>query len=111
MKLTSLSDRFAVSPQLVAEDIADLAAMGFRTVINNRPDGEAADQPTSATIEAEAERYGLAYHHIPIVPDQARDSDARAMADALQHSEGKVVAFCRTGNRSQKLWEMAGKPS
>ncbi|EEK09667.1 hypothetical protein STRSA0001_1019 [Streptococcus salivarius SK126] len=33
-----------------------MAAQGFKTIINNRPDGEAPDQPTSAEIEAAAKR-------------------------------------------------------
>lgn len=107
MNLTRLSDRFAISPQLAPGDIAALAAEGVRTVINNRPDGEAPDQPSSASLEAEALSHGLAYHHIPIVSGQAAESDARALAEALRRSEGPVVAFCRTGNRSQLLWKMA----
>lgn len=109
MNLTRLSDRFAVSPQLAPGDMAALAAEGFRTVINNRPDGEAPNQPSSASLEAEAVRHGLTYHYIPIAPGQAAESDAQALGDAVRRSEGPVVAFCRTGNRSQILWKMAGQ--
>jgi uncharacterized protein (TIGR01244 family) len=31
------------------------------------------------------------------------------MADVLQQSSGKVLAFCRTGNRSINTWARANK--
>jgi len=40
---------------VLAEELAAVARLGFRTVINNRPDGESFDQPPSAVM-AEAPR-------------------------------------------------------
>lgn len=107
MELTQLSKDLSVRPQLLPEEVADLAAAGFKGIINNRPDDEAPDQPSSEAIEAEARRHGLAYWHIPIVPGQATEKDARAFASAVGQAGGPVVAFCRTGNRSTQLWKMA----
>ena len=53
-------DRLSVSPQISAADIAQAKAQGFTTIINNRPDDEAPDQPSSAEIEAAAKAAGLA---------------------------------------------------
>ena len=107
MNLTRLSPELAVRPQLLPHEVAEVAAAGFRGIINNRPDEEAPDQPASRELEAEARRHGLAYWHIPIVPGQATDRDARAFAAAVREAGGPVVAFCRTGNRSAGLWKMA----
>lgn len=95
--------------QVHLDEIAELAAQGCRTLINNRPDGEVPDQPSSEELEAEAQRHGLGYRHIPIVPGQATDADSRAFAEAVRHSDGPVVAFCQTGARSVALQKMAGK--
>ena len=111
MELTHLTDKLAVRSQIVPEEISDLAAAGFKGIINNRPDGEAPDQPSSQALETEAKRNGLSYWHIPIVPGQAAEEDARAFAAAVQESGGPVVAFCRTGNRSASLWKMAQQSS
>lgn len=108
MNLTELSPKISVRPQLLSEEVAGIAAAGFKGIINNRPDGEAQDQPSSLALENEAKRHGLAYWHIPIVPGQATEKDARAFADALNAIDGRVVAFCRTGNRSTALWKMTG---
>ena len=107
MNMTTLNSQLSVRPQVLPHEVADLAAAGFKGIINNRPDAEAADQPASAEIEAEARRHGLSYWHIPIVPGQATEADARAFAEALRQADGPVVAFCRTGNRSSGLFKMS----
>ena len=107
MTLTQLSNDLSVRPQILPHEIANLAAAGFKGIINNRPDDEAPDQPSSAEIEAEARQHGLSYTHIPIVPGQATQEDADAFAAAVREAGGPVVAFCRTGNRSASLWKMS----
>lgn len=111
MNLTQLSPKLSVRPQLLPHELAEVAAAGFRGIINNRPDGEAPDQPGSEQLQAEAQRHGLAYWHIPVVPGQATEEDARAFAAALDAAQGPVVAFCRTGNRSAGLWKMTQSAS
>ena len=93
--------------QVQVGEIADLAAQGYRLLINNRPDGEAADQPLSDELQAEAQRHGMAYVHIPVVPGEATDTDARAFREAMEKAGGPVVAFCRTGGRAATLHNMA----
>lgn len=107
MNMTQLSPELSVRPQLLPREVADVARSGFKGVINNRPDGEAPDQPRSEELEAEARRHGLRYWYIPVVPGQATESHAQAFAAALREAGGPVVAFCRTGNRSTGLWKMA----
>ena len=93
--------------QVNVGEIADLAAQGYRLLINNRPDGEAPDQPSSDDLQAEAQRHGMAYCHIPVLPGQASDSDAQAFREAVEKADGPVVAFCRTGARANTLHNMA----
>ena len=98
-------DRLSVSPQISAADIAQAKAQGFTTIINNRPDGEAPDQPNSAEIEAAAKAAGLTYVHIPVrgmpTPEQVEATRA-----AILNSEGPVLAFCRTGTRCINTWSI-----
>lgn len=107
MELNRISDRLAVSPQIALQDITALAQDGFTGIVNNRPDGEAPDQPASREVEAEARRHGLDYWHIPVVPGAMTEADVRAFASALADATGPVLAFCRTGGRSSALWEAA----
>ena len=47
-----LNEEVSVSGQLTAEMVEQVKALGFASVICNRPDGEGPDQPTAAEIEA-----------------------------------------------------------
>lgn len=105
MEITQLSEQLATAPQVRPEDLREIAASGFVGIINNRPDAEAPDQPTSLELEAEAKRIGLAYWHVPVVPGAMTDEDVREFAAALGEANGPVLAFCRTGNRSTALWK------
>lgn len=105
MELTRQSNRLTTSPQVQLEELCEIAADGFVGVINNRPDDEGPDQPTSLALEAEAKRLGLAYWHIPVVPGEMTERDVRAFAAALEEADGPVLAFCRTGNRAAALWK------
>ena len=94
----------AVAGQLEPAAMAEAAAAGFRSVVNNRPDFEGGPaQPTSASIEAAARAAGLAYAWLPVAPSvQTADDIARfaALVDALPKP---ILAFCRSGARSGKL--------
>jgi uncharacterized protein (TIGR01244 family) len=100
-----VTDQLSVSPQIAISDLAQAAAQGFKLVINNRPDGEDAGQPTSAEMEAAAKAAGLAYAHIPVrggpTPDQVE-----AERLLLEDAPGPVLAFCRSGTRSIVTWSI-----
>ena len=106
MKIAPLHPFLSVSDQLTAQDLGIAAAQGFRAVVNNRPDGEGEDQPSSAALAAAAESLGLSYRHIPVVSGQITDKDVEAFANALNEVKGPVLAFCRTGTRSTTLWAL-----
>lgn len=105
MTFTDLDPRFSVSSQLRPDELRHVIEAGFDTIVNNRPDGEEAAQPTSAQLSAEAQRLGLRYVHLPIVPGGMTDADARALNEVLAGAKGRVLGFCRTGARSTRLWE------
>ena len=105
MQYTRLSEKLATAPQVRAEDLREIAGSGFVGIINNRPDAEAPDQPSSLELGAEAKRLGLAYWHVPVAPGAMTDKDVRDFATALDEADGPVLAFCRTGNRSTALWK------
>ncbi len=98
-----VTDRFAVAPQLNVEELQLAAQLGFSFVINNRPDGEVPDQPTSAQMQAAATAAGLGYVHVPVVGMATPDQVAQ-MADAIAANDGKALAFCRSGTRSIMTW-------
>lgn len=102
-----VADDFFVAPQLVAGDFAAAQAAGIRTVINNRPDGEAADQITAAQAEALAASHGLDYAFVPVIAGRIGPDDVAALASAIASHPGPYLAYCRSGTRSCHLWAFA----
>ena len=107
METKRVTGTLSVAPQIRPEDAAALAEAGFRSIISNRPDGEAPDQPNFAEIAAAALAAGLEARHIPVTSGKASADDAAAFGAALAELPGPVLAFCRTGTRSITLWTMA----
>jgi uncharacterized protein (TIGR01244 family) len=107
MQVTKHTDDFATAPQLALEHLSAIAAHGFKTVINNRPDMEGGpDQPTSAQMQAAAEAAGLRYHYLPVVSGGITPAQVAQMAELVEAAEGPVLAFCRSGARSTQLWSL-----
>ncbi|SEL20258.1 TIGR01244 family protein [Roseateles sp. YR242] len=112
MELTvqQLTPDFCVAPQLTPEVMAALAGAGFKSVINNRPDFEGGpDQPTSATMQAAAEAAGLAYRHLPVQGGYQSPEEIQAMRALIDELPTPVLAFCRSGARSTKLFAAASQ--
>jgi uncharacterized protein (TIGR01244 family) len=101
-----IDDSISVAGQLGEADLAEAVAQGFRRVINNRPDGEAFDQPPGDVIAQAARAAGLDYVAIPVAGGFSMPQ-VEAMADALAGADGPVLAFCRSGTRSTHLWALA----
>lgn len=102
-----LTPAFGVAVQLGLDDIAVLAAQGWRSLVCNRPDGEVAGQPTSVELAQAAAAHGLVWHHLPIVSGQWHAADVAAFTEALRTLPAPLLAFCRSGTRSIHLWALA----
>ncbi len=96
------------APQLTPEAMAEAAAMGFKSVVNNRPDFEhGPDQPTSAQIEAAAKAAGLQYRHLPVDGGYQSPEEIAAFAELLKELPRPLLLFCRSGARSTRLFMAA----
>jgi len=103
-----LTDDFSVSPQLSPEDVASVAAAGYKSLIINRPDYEEGPaQPTSTDVMAAARAAGLAVEYQPVVSGAMTPDDVRAFAELLKRLPAPVLAYCRSGTRCTKLFEAA----
>ena len=97
-----------VAGQLSPAAMAEAAAAGFRSVINNRPDHEhGPGQPSSAEIEAAARAAGLEYRHLPVDGGWQSPEQIAAFAVLLAELPRPLLAFCRSGARSTRLYAAA----
>lgn len=107
MEAKKISDDLSVSPQISADDIKEIARLGFRSIICNRPDGEGSDQPTFDEITKAASDAGLETRYLPIVSGKVTDQNADEFGSLLGALPGPVFAYCRTGTRSATLWSLS----
>lgn len=107
MNYTKLSAEFSVAAQIDPADIEFFAREGFTTVICNRPDGEAAGQPSSASIREACEQHGIDFHMIAMQGRNVSPEMARQFHAVVDRAPGPVLGYCRSGMRSAILWEIA----
>jgi len=108
LPLRQVAPDVCVAPQLTPQAMAELARLGFRSVINNRPDFEEGPaQPTNAAIEAAARAAGLAYAYLPVHPALQTPEEIARFAQLLAELPHPLLAFCRSGTRSGKLYAAA----
>jgi len=108
LQIDPLDVEFATCAQLLPAQMAAVAAAGFRSVINNRPDGEGGDeQPTSETLERAATAAGLRYAYLPVIPHDMKSDEITRMAALLAALPKPTLAFCRSGARAAKIYRLA----
>lgn len=103
-----LVEGLAISEQLRPSSMTWLAGHGYGTVIDMRPDGEAADEPGSAEMGAAARARHLRFSYIPVphgdIPESAVQALEKALAD---DAGGSVLLYCRSGRRAARTWSLA----
>jgi uncharacterized protein (TIGR01244 family) len=102
-----MSQNAAFYAQITPEHVAQIKEAGFKTIINNRPDGEEPNQPLNDDIEQAAKEAGLAYHYDPVVASQINAKACEEFAEIFNAAEKPVFMFCRTGNRCNILYHSA----
>ncbi|MEN9774262.1 MAG: hypothetical protein RL322_1332 [Pseudomonadota bacterium] len=102
-----IDNDYAVAGQLRPEDMAALAEAGFRSVIDNRPDGEDAAQPDHAVMRAAAEAAGLSFVYIPVGAAFPVDAAAHQLREALPNLPRPILGYCRSGARSTTIYQLA----
>jgi uncharacterized protein (TIGR01244 family) len=108
LPMQQIAADLCVAPQLGPEAMAEAARLGFKAVVNNRPDFEhGPDQPTSAAIQAAAEAAGLVYRHLPVSGGYQSPEEIAAFAQLLQELPRPLLCFCRSGARSTRLYQQA----
>ncbi|MGQ9424433.1 beta-lactamase hydrolase domain-containing protein [Gilvimarinus sp. F26214L] len=108
MKIQKLDNQFSVSEQISADDVSTLAADGVQVLVCNRPDGEAVDQPNFSTIRAAAETQGLEAVNIAFTAGQMSESHVNQLARVIESGK-RIHAYCRSGTRSENLWQAASE--
>ena len=107
MNLATLSDDLYVAAQLQAADVAELAGLGVKHLICNRPDHEEMGQLNLADIEAIAAEHGMDVTYVPITMNSLSMDDVEAFGAWYAQDSAPKAAYCRSGTRSSLLWALS----
>jgi sulfide:quinone oxidoreductase len=103
-KIVPLTENLSVASQIGLDDIARIGAAGFRTIINNRPDGDEPGQLSSADAGRAAAAAGLHYVYLPITAATLSRAEIDEFDRLLSSATGPVLAHCRSGTRCCLVW-------
>ncbi len=107
-----LTPHFAVTGALGRDDLANVAAQGFKSVLSNLPDGELRQHPSAAEEAELAGRAGLAFRHVPAIKSEIfGDQVVEGVSEALAALQGPILAHCASGIRSAIAWAAAAARS
>lgn len=104
MNIKKLTEQVSVTPQISSGEIQAIKDAGFKSIINNRPNFEAPDQPVATELAQQIKEAGLEAAWIPMVPGQFLQSSVIEMVEALDKLPKPILAFCASGTRSTILW-------
>ena len=108
LEIKVLSADFAVSGPIDPASLAQIAESGFRSVIDNRPDGEGGmSQPSAEDFRQMACTAGLQYAHLPVEYSGIDASAVDRLRILLQSLPKPILSFCATGKRSGELYRLA----
>ncbi|MEQ1670401.1 MAG: TIGR01244 family sulfur transferase [Hyphomicrobium sp.] len=96
-----------VTEQVALAAVGNLPKDGYRTLIDLRPDGEAADQPPSAAVGDAARAAGLTFAYYPTPKTDIPDSVVDGVVQTLATAPGPVIMYCRSGSRAARVWALA----
>lgn len=109
MEINPIDQQVSVSGQITTADIPSIVDLGVEVLVCNRPDYEVPDQPTFDDIQHAAQAAGLEVVNIPFAGGQMLPEQAVEFAELLKTGK-RIHAYCRTGNRSTKIWQAAKQP-
>lgn len=103
-----LTPDFAITGVLAPADFAAAAELGFKAILNNRPEGEEEGQLNNATEAELAWQAGLRYRFLPLDKHELfTDPVVESTISALDELDGPVLAHCKSGLRSAIVWAAA----
>ena len=105
MDIRPIDDEYSVSGQISLEDLDQIKALGFKSLVCHRPDDESPDQTPFAVIEARAKELGLEISHVPVGPMGVTEEAVQGMVDALDEFPRPMLGYCRSGARSTAIYQ------
>lgn len=101
-----LSENVWVAEQLDPATVPDLAKRVFVTIVDLRPDGEVAGQPSAKEMESVVTANHMHFAYVPVLHGDIPDSAVAALSQAISARPGRVLLYCRSGRRAARTWAL-----
>jgi len=101
-----LSSQVDVTTQLQPGSLPVISRR-YGAVVDLRPDGEAAGQPSSKEMEAAAHEEGLDFTYVPVPHGEIPEQAVVRLRTVLDQQHGQVLLYCRSGKRAARTWALA----
>ncbi|WP_377296247.1 TIGR01244 family sulfur transferase [Rhizobium sp. SGZ-381] len=105
MDIRQINDEYSVTGQITPADLDDIKALGFKSIVCNRPDDEEPGQPSFDEVAARARELGLEISHVPVGRMGVDAEAVQGMVDALDEFPRPMLGYCRSGARSTAIYE------
>jgi uncharacterized protein (TIGR01244 family) len=96
---------YAVSGQILPDQMAAVSAAGFKSIVCARPDNEDHGQPSFKDVASAAEQSGIQIVHVPVSGMVSQGAFMR-FEEAMKSMPKPVLAYCRSGGRAASLYQM-----
>ncbi len=102
MNIRKIDEDFFVTGQITPEQIKDIAAAGFKSIVCARPDNEEPGQPGFGKVAEAAEVAGIRAVHIPVSGPLGEGQVIR-FHEAWSGLPKPMLGYCRSGARAGSL--------
>lgn len=102
-----MTDNLTIYKQIYPTQCCKLAELGYRSVLNIRPDNERDNQPSSQDLLTATEQADLSYHHLPFDPERLSPATIEQFASYYHAMPKPILMFCGTGARAKLLYQSA----
>lgn len=106
VKVSKLTDGIWVAEQIQLDAIPALQSRGFASIIDLRPDGEAADQPGAQAVESAARAHRMEFAYVPVPHGDIPDSAVSALGKSISSAPRPILLYCRSGRRAARTWSL-----
>ena len=102
-----MSDSLTIYKQIYPIQCPKLSEMGYRSIINVRPDNEVENQPSSELLCSAATKANLAYSYIPYDEERLSCATVAHFAEQYHKMPKPIMLFCGSGARAKLLYQSA----
>ena len=102
-----MNDTLTIYKQVYPAQCVKLAELGYRSLINIRPDAETDSQPSSSILNTAATQAQLQYVYLPFDSERLSLGTIEAFAKHYHELPKPIMLFCGSGSRAKLLYQSA----